>query len=73
MFLTLDYYFKKSHCFKKRNHKLITRTMPQFRFKRIVIISAVKQRFEIVYIRAFKKFLRRSYCKAKMRFFKFKF
>ena len=71
MWLTFDYYRKKAHIFKKRNNvknKLYIKTT-----KYISISSLQKQRFEPVYIRTFKKFLRKSYCKTKMRFFKPKF
>ena len=71
MLLTFDYYRKKAHIFKKRNnveYKLHVNTS-----KYVAITSVIKQRFEPVYLRTFKKFLRKSYCKTKMRFFKPKF
>lgn len=72
MFLTLDYYLKKSHIFKNRKPKYMIPTRSK-KIKHFIIISTKKQRFEFVYIRTFKKFLRKSYCKVKMRFFKPKF
>lgn len=72
MFLTLDYYLKKSHIFKNRKCKYMT-YIKKKKVKYFNIISIKKQRFEFVYIRTFKKFLRKSYCKTKMRFFKPKF
>nr|YP_010147343.1 50S ribosomal protein L16 [Thuricola similis]QQP22154.1 50S ribosomal protein L16 [Thuricola similis] len=78
MLLTLDYYLKKSHVFKKRinkNLKLVWQNLKSTYFTRkyLTIISLKKQKFELVYIRIFKKFLRKTYCKTKMRFFKPKF
>lgn len=73
MFLTLDYYLKKSHIFKNRKAKYV-KFFPEDNIKKYFsIISIKKQRFEFVYIRTLKKFLRKSYCKTKMRFFKPKF
>lgn len=72
MFLTLDYYIKKSHIFKQRKN-LNYKFSKLKKRKYLSIISLVKQRFEFVYVRTFKKFLRRSYCKSKMRFFRPKF
>ena len=70
MFLTLDYYLKKSHLFKKRNK--VSKPVKSFATppKKYTIVSTKTQKFEFVYIRAFKKYFRRSYCKSKMRFFK---
>ena len=73
MFLTLDYYLKKSHIFKNRKAQYVKSTFGHKIKKCFSIISLKKQRFEFVYIRTFKKFLRKSYCKSKMRFFKPKF
>lgn len=78
MLLTLDYYLKKSHVFKKRVNKklkLVWQNLkPTYFTKRyLTIISLKKQKFELVYIRIFKKFLRKTYCKTKMRFFRPKF
>lgn len=74
MFLTLDYYLKKSHVFKKRiNTKFKLSWKNNLYNKYISIVSIKKQKFEFVYIRIFKKFLRKIYCKTKMRFFKPKF
>lgn len=74
MFLTVDYYLKKSHIFKKRknvNFNLLWQN--KMTDKYITIVSLKKQKFEFVYIRILKKFLRKVYCKTKMRFFKPKF
>ena len=73
MFLTLDYYLKKNHIFKKRTNKKLKLNWKVQSFTHYFIISTVKQRFEAVYIRTFKKILRKSYCKTKMRFFKPRF
>lgn len=73
MFLTLDYYLKKSHIFKKRTNKNFKLQWQNVKNKYISIVSIKKQKFELVYIRIFKKFLRKTYCKTKMRFFRPKF
>ena len=72
MFLTVDYYLKKNHIFKQRNKKKIYNNK-KIKVNTFFIKSLKNQRFESVYLRIFKKFLRKSYCKTKMRFFKPKF
>lgn len=73
MFLTLDYYLKKSHIFKKRKNTNFKLQWQNVKNKYISIVSIKKQKFELVYVRTLKKFLRKTYCKTKMRFFRPKF
>lgn len=68
LFLKLDYYIKKNHIFKKRFNITLTTSRSINKKKLIYLISEKKQRFEFVYLRVFKKLLRRKFCKAKMRF-----
>ena len=70
--MILDYYLKKKHLFKGRSLENIDK-----RFKFFIgsygFISTKKQRFDIVFIRFFKKLFRRRFKKIKVRFFRPKY
>ena len=70
--LNLDFYIKKKHLFKNRiftGNYFSTSTPTFYNY----IYSVKKFRLEFVYIRLFKKLLRRRFIKAKTRFFKPKY
>lgn len=73
MLLTRDYYLKKSHLYKKRYDMPLNTPYEFIGQKPLAIVSLKLQKFEFVYIRSFKKYLRKSYCKSKMHFYKPKF
>lgn len=66
--MKLDYYLKKNHIFKKRFNSFVKDNIFVNFNKFIYLFSSKKQRFEFIYLRVFKKLLRRKFCKAKMRF-----
>lgn len=70
--MNLDFYIKKKHLFKKRTFSEVKILNPQHNLINY-IYSTKKFRLEFVYIRLFKKFLRRRFIKAKTRFFKPKY
>lgn len=70
--MNLDFYIKKKHLFKKRTFYAVKILAPEHSLVNYVY-STKKFRLEFVYIRLFKKFLRRRFIKAKTRFFKPKY
>ena len=71
--MNTNYYFLKKHIFKKRNHSNIALKLIKFKVGTLGIFSSVKQKFEFVYLRFFKKTIRRKYCKAYTKFNKSKY
>jgi len=69
--LNIDYYLKKKHIFKCRRLKIPT--ILRNKNKEFYIYTTKAFRFELVYIRLFKKLLRRKFIKANTRFFKLKY
>lgn len=70
--MNLDYYLKKKHIFKKRIFKKYKHQLSATnQYLHLYTIKSFK--LEYVYIRLFKKLLRRKYIKATTRFFKLKF
>lgn len=70
--MNLDFYIKKKHIFKQRTcpkFVIINGTFGKF----LSLYTIRKFRLEFVYIRLFKKLLRRRFIKAKTRFFKPKY
>lgn len=70
--MNLDYYVKKKHIFKNRIFSPVC-FYKHNRGKFNYIYSPQRVRFEFVFLRLFKKLLRRKFIKAKTRFFKPKF
>lgn len=70
--MNLNYIIQRKHMFKKRRLYWINRS---FRFKmgNLGLFSLKPQRFELVYLRRFKKAIRRRHIRIKSRFRKRKF
>lgn len=71
--MSFDYLYKKKHKFKKRSYKSVNQKMPQL--KMLSLYTLYKIRFELVYLRQFKKLIRfRSFRKKSLyRFSKYWF
>lgn len=70
--MNLDYYIRKKHIFKRRVHTQYIYILHNHSlYSHIYTVKYF--RFEFVFLRIFKKLLRRKFIKAKMRFFKPKF
>jgi ribosomal protein L16/L10AE len=67
--LNLDYYIKKKHVFKKRLHTKY-RYSPVYTKKKYSIYTYKSVRLDFVYIKLFRKLLRRKYVKARIKLFK---
>jgi len=65
--LNLNYLTKRKHLFKKRGCDFIVRPL-KLRLGESGFFSTKPQRFEFVYMRFFKKLVRRRYLKKRMRF-----
>lgn len=71
--MSFDYLYKKKHKFKRRSYKIINRNILQL--KLLSLYTLRKTRFELVYLRQFKKLIRfRSFRKKSLyRFSKYWF
>ena len=70
--MNLDYYIKKKHIFKRRvktKYNIATTSIKNF----YQVYTPTNIRIEFVYIKVFKKLLRRKFIKAKTKFFKPKY
>lgn len=67
--MNIDYYIKKKHLFKRRKSTVYKYCLVNFS-KRYEIYTMKNIRFEFVYIRVFKKLLRRRYIKGRIKLFK---
>lgn len=72
MSFTLNYLYQRKHMFKKRGSTLVIRPL-KFRLGESAFFTLVSQRFELIYLRGFKKLIRRRHIKAKMKFKRRKF
>lgn len=70
--MNVNYILKKKHIFKKRNLKHVNRNFA-LKVGDAALISMLNQRFEFVYLRGFRKLLRRRHIKRGMSFRKRKF
>ena len=70
--MNLNYITQRKHIFKKRgmyhNHRVY-----KLRIGTAGLFSLIAQRFELVYLRGFKKVIRRRHMRRKMRFKRRKF
>ena len=70
--MNLDYYIKKKHVFKNRRKAgFVFEKQKKSKYRYLYTVR--KFRLEFVYIRLFKKLLRRKFIKARTRFFKPKY
>lgn len=65
--MNLNYIMKRQHIFKKRENTFFHRPL-KLRFGSTGLFSLKVQRFELVYLRGFKRMIRRTYIKRRMRF-----
>lgn len=70
--MNLNYILEKKHIFKKRRIYFFRRTY-KFRIGTSALLSLKPQRFELIYMRGFKRIMRRKYIRSRMRFKKKKF
>lgn len=70
--MNLNYILKKKHIFKKRRLFFYKRKY-KFSMGTSALVNLKPQRFELIYMRGFKKVIRRRHIRAKMRFKKRKF
>lgn len=72
MSLTIEYLVQRKHIFKKRSQNW-TKKLIKFKVGTIGLFSLRTQCFELVYLRKFKKLIRRRHIRAKMKFKRRKF
>lgn len=70
--MNLSFLIAKQHIFKQRRFTRYN-TMRTLRWGSVGLLSARTQRFELVYLRSFKKLIRRRYVKVRVRFLQAKF
>ena len=70
--MNLNYILDKKHIFKKRRLYFFRKEY-KYKIGDSGLMSLKPQRFELIYMRGFKKIIRRAYIRSKMRFKKKKF
>lgn len=70
--MNLNYILSRKHIFKKRNLIHVNRKF-KLKIGGAALISLLNQRFELVYLRGFRKILRRKHIKKRMSFKRRKF
>lgn len=70
--MNLNYITKRNHIFKKRKLRVNHRKL-KLRIGTVGLFSLKPQRFELIYLRGFKRLLKRKHMRGKMRFKRRKF